>query len=127
MNEPVWLILETVYAIHTAQIAEHGGADGVRDEGLLLSALARPQNVFAYNDEADHASLAASYAFGIAKNHPFLDGNKRTALVVMRTFLALNDLNFVTTPEAKFTTILGLAEGSLTEEDLAAWIRTCIS
>ena len=127
MNGPVWLILDTVYVIHTAQIAEHGGADGLRDEGLLLSALARPQNVFTYNDESDHASLAASYAFGIAKNHPFLDGNKRTALVVMRTFLALNDLNFVATPEAKFTTILQLAEGSLTEDDLAAWIRTCIS
>ncbi|HQU92963.1 MAG TPA: type II toxin-antitoxin system death-on-curing family toxin [Pyrinomonadaceae bacterium] len=127
MNEPVWIILESVYSIHTAQIAEHGGSDGIRDEGLLLSALARPQNVFAYNDDADHASLAAAYAFGIAKNHPFIDGNKRTALVVMRTFLALNDLNFNATPEAKFTTILRLAEGGLTEEGLAEWIRSCVS
>jgi death on curing protein len=127
MNEPVWLVLESVYAIHKAQIAEHGGSDGVRDEGLLLSALARPLNVFAYNDEADHASLAAAYAFGIAKNHPFIDGNKRTALVVMRTFLALNDIDFVASPEAKFTTILRLAESSLDEEDLASWVRSCIS
>jgi len=125
--EPVWLILESVYAIHKAQVAEHGGADGVRDEGLLLSALARPQNLFAYVDDADYASLAASYAFGIAKNHPFIDGNKRTALVVMRTFLALNDCNFVATPEEKYTMILRLAEGDLEEEELSAWIRRCLS
>lgn len=126
MSEPVWLIVGAVYAIHNAQIAEHGGSDGVRDEGLLLSALARPQNVFAYSENVDHAALAAAYAFGIAKNHPFIDGNKRTALVVMRTFLALNDIGFAASPEEKFTTILRLAAGTLDEDELAAWIRKCI-
>ncbi len=127
MNEPVWIILEAVYAIHKAQIAEHGGSDGVRDNGLLLSALARPINLFAYGDNVDMAALAASYAFGIAKNHPFIDGNKRTALVAMRTFLAMNGCNFVASPEEKYTTILRLAEGDLDEDELANWIRRCIS
>jgi death on curing protein len=85
-----WITFEAVLAIHNRQIAEHGGSDGLRDSGLLLSALARPQNLQAYTDDADMEALAASYAFGIAKNHPFVDGNKRTALVVMRTFLVLS-------------------------------------
>ena len=120
----VWLLPEIVPAIHNRQISEHGGSDGIRDEGLLASALARPQNLNAYGDDVDFAALAASYAFGIAKNHPFIDGNKRTALVVMRTFLALNDVEFVATQEEKYLKILGLAEGSVDEEDLAEWIRS---
>lgn len=126
MNEPVWLILEAVYAIHKAQIAEHGGSDGARDDGLLLSALARPVNLFAYGENVDYAALAASSAFGIAKNHPFIDGNKRTALVAMRTFLAMNDCNFVASSDEKYTMILRLAEGDLDEAELGEWIRKCL-
>lgn len=126
MNEPRWLRVETVQAIHKLQIAEHGGTDGIRDEGLLLSALSRPKNLFAYGEDVDLAALAASYAFGIAKNHPFIDGNKRTALVAMRTFIALNGVEFNAPQIEKYTTILQLAEGNLNEEQLAEWVRRCI-
>ena len=124
MSEIKWLLEETVYAIHKRQIAEHGGSDGVRDEGLLLSALARPQNLLAYSEETpDISALAASLAYGIAKNHPFIDGNKRTALVVARTFLLLNGFSLEATQEEKYLTFLKLAEGNLSEEELAEWIR----
>ena len=124
MSEIKWLLEETVYAIHKRQIAEHGGSDGVRDEGLLLSALARPQNLLAYGEETpDISALAASLAYGIAKNHPFIDGNKRTALVVARTFLLLNGFSLEATQEEKYLTFLKLAEGNLSEEELAEWIR----
>ena len=124
MSEIKWLLEETVYAIHKRQIAEHGGGDGIRDEGLLLSALARPQNLYAYSEIApDISALAASLAFGIAKNHPFIDGNKRTALVVSRTFLLLNGFNIEATQEEKYLTFLKLAEGNLSEEELAEWFR----
>jgi death on curing protein len=128
MNEIKWLLEETVHAIHKRQIAEHGGGDGLRDEGLLLSALARPQNLLAYSAETPNiAALAASYGFGIAKNHPFIDGNKRTALVVARTFLLLNGFGLNASQEEKYLTFLKLAEGNLSEEELAAWIRSKIS
>lgn len=123
MTTIIWVAEETVRAIHSRQIAEHGGSDGIRDEGLLLSALARPQNLHAYGERVDLPSLAASYAFGIAKNHPFIDGNKRTSLVVMRVFLALNDIEFRATQEEKYLTFLKLAEGSIDEDELAEWIR----
>lgn len=123
----VWILKDAVLAIHGRQIAEHGGSSGLRDEGLLLSALARPENLLAYGENVDIAALAASYAYGIAKNHPFIDGNKRTALVVMRTFLASNRIDFVASREEKYQTFLKLAEGSLTEEELASWIRSNIS
>lgn len=123
----VWIHEETVTAVHSRQIAEHGGSDGIRDIGLLQSALARPQNLLAYGEGVDIASLAAAYAFGIAKNHPFIDGNKRTALVVMRTFLAANDADFKASQEDKYITILKLAEGSLEEDELANWVRKCIA
>ncbi len=124
MSEIKWLLEETVFAIHKRQIAEHGGSDGLRDEGLLLSALARPQNLLAYSEKTpDISALAATYAFGIAKNHPFIDGNKRTALVVMRTFLLLNGFGLNATQEEKYLTFLKLAEGNLSEEELAIWIR----
>jgi death-on-curing protein len=123
MKEIVWVLKETVVAVHSRQIAEHGGSNGVRDKGLLLSALARPQNLLSYGTDIDIPTLAAAYAFGIAKNHPFFDGNKRTALVVMRTFLALNDFELRATQEEKYVAILRLAEGNLGEEELAAWIR----
>ena len=118
-----WVRLDTVLALHKRQIAEHGGGEGVRDLGLLESALARPQNLHAYEPETDLASLAAAYAFGIAKNHAFVDGNKRTALVEMRTFLILNGSDINASQEDKYLTILNLADGSLAEADLVQWIR----
>ena len=119
-----WIELESALAIHKRQIAEHGGSDGVRDEGLLSSALARAQNVLAHSDDADISSLAGAYAFGIAKNHPFIDGNKRTALVVMRTFLGANGHDVKASPQEKYITFLGLADGSLDEDGLVQWIRS---
>jgi death-on-curing protein len=123
MKKYEWVSPDTVFALHERQIAEHGGSSGMRDEGLLRSALARPENLYAYGENVDIAVLAASYAFGIAKNHPFVDGNKRTAHVVMRTFLLLNGANLVATQADKYIAILRLAEGSVTEEELAEWIR----
>lgn len=118
-----WLKIDRVTAIHQLQIAEHGGGAGVRDIGLLESALARPENIAAYEPDADIARLAAAYTFGIVKNHPFVDGNKRTGYVVMETFLVRNGYALNATPQDKYTTFLALAEGSLSEDDLAAWLR----
>jgi death-on-curing protein len=124
MPKIVWLLEETLTAIHHRQIAEHGGSEGLREEGLLLSALARPQNLFTYGEPApDLASLAAAYAYGIARNHPFVDGNKRTALVAARTFLILNGVDLEATQDDKVLTFLNLAEGAISEEELADWIR----
>ena len=124
MDGPLRLKPEVVLSIHRRQVAEHGGDDGIRDENLLLSALARPENLVAYSDIVpDIARLAASYAFGIARNHPFLDGNKRTAYVACRTFLCRNGHDFEASPEEKYLTFLSLAEGRLTEEELGDWIR----
>jgi len=127
MAEIVWLLEEAVRAIHSRQISEHGGRPGIRDEGLLLSALARPQNLAAYGDPPpDLAALAASYAYGIARNHPFIDGNKRVALVAARTFLLINGGDLVASQEQKYVTFLRLAEGGLSEDELAGWIRRCL-
>ena len=124
MAQIVWLLEETVIAIHQRQISEHGGSEGLRDEGLLASALARPQNVLAYaQPPPDLAVLAVAYAYGIARNHPFVDGNKRTALVAARTFLLLNGVNLEANQDEKYLTFLQLAQGTLTEEQLADWIR----
>jgi death-on-curing protein len=125
MNEPQWILDEVVLAIHQRQLAEHGGLAGVRDAGLLASALARPKNLFAYSDpKPDLAALSASLACGIAKNHPFLDGNKRTAYVLCRTFLQLNGKDIEATDVEKYLTFLGLADGSVSEERLVDWIRS---
>lgn len=113
-------------AVHARQLAEHGGMDGVRDETLLDSALARPQQLFAYGDGdplPDLAALAASLAYGLARNHPFADGNKRTAMVLCRTFLALNAAGLVASSKEKYLTFLSLAEGNLSEAELAEWLR----
>jgi death-on-curing protein len=127
MAEIVWLLEETVRAVHSRQLSEHGGKPGIRDEGLLLSALARPQNLIAYGDPPpDLAALAASYAFGIARNHPFIDGNKRVALVVARTFLLINGADLEAAQEEKYVTFLHLAEGAISEDELAEWIRARI-
>ncbi|MBN8211635.1 MAG: type II toxin-antitoxin system death-on-curing family toxin [Xanthomonadales bacterium] len=120
----VWIEKTLTLAIHERQLAEHGGGTGVRDEALLDSALARPQQLFAYGDPPpDLAALAASLAYGLARNHPFVDGNKRTAHVCYRVFLALNDARFVASDEEKYITMLKLAEGGLTEDELTAWLR----
>jgi death-on-curing protein len=123
MNEPIWLQENVVLAIHQRQLAEHGGMAGVRDLGLLASALARPRHLLAYG-QPDLAALAASYAYGIVKNHPFVDGNKRTGYVVCRTFLMLNGRDIDASAIEKFQSFVGLADGSLSEEQFADWIRT---
>lgn len=121
MTEPVWIDLEVVLAIHDEQLAEHGGQAGVRDRGLLESALNRPQNQFAYG-ESTRTRLAASYAFGISRNHPFLDGNKRTSLVVAELFLELNGYQLTASDAQCVATFLQLAAGELTGDQLADWI-----
>jgi len=119
--EPAWVEIDVVLAIHDEQLAEHGGQPGVRDPGLLESALGRPRNQFAYG-EPSITRLAASYAFGISRNHPFLDGNKRTSLVVAELFLELNGYELIASDVQCVTTFLQLAAGELTEDQLAEWI-----
>ena len=128
MIEPQWVRLDVVLAIHAAQLAEHGGLDGLRDRNGLESALASPQNLFAYgNSKPDIAALAAQYAFAIVRNQLFLDGNKRTALVVCRTFLLLNGQNLIASNEEKYHAIMQLAEGQLTVDQMADWVRSHIA
>jgi len=123
-SEPVWIRPDVARAIHRRQIAEHGGAEGVRDEGLLVSALERPRSLHAYGEPApDLAALAAAYGYGIARNHPFVDGNKRMALVLMRLFLALNGAVFVASPASKYAMMISLAAGEVSDADLARWVR----
>ena len=117
-----WLPKGAVLAMHARQLAEHGGGTGIRDEGLLESALQRPQNKFEY-ENPDVADLAAAYAYGIAKNHPFVDGNKRTALVAARTFLLLNGYQITASKEDRANTFIALAAGELSETELAEWFR----
>jgi death-on-curing protein len=120
----LWIDRTLALAIHERQMAEHGGGNGVRDEALLESALAKPQQLFAYGDPPpDLAALAASLAFGLARNHPFVDGNKRTAHVAYRVFLALNDAELDASSEEKYLHMLSLAEGSLSEAEFADWLR----
>jgi death-on-curing protein len=124
VSEYNWLLTEVVLAIHRRQIAEHGGDYGVRDAGLLESALARPKNLRAYGEPApDVAGLDAAYAFGLSKNHPFIDGNKRVSYVAARTFLLLNGWDISADSEEKYLKMLALAEGNLSEEELADWFR----
>ncbi len=124
MAEPIWIRIEVVRAIHLRQLAEHGGETGIRDEGLLESALARPKNHWVYSKpKPDLAQLAADYAYGLCNNHPLVDGNKRTAYVVCRTFLRLNSHDIEAPPEEKYRIFMKLADGSLSEVELAEWIR----
>lgn len=118
----IWVVTEVAKAAHTEQLAEHGGADGVRDAGLLESAMARPLQLENYG-EPDLAALAAAYGFGIARNHPFADGNKRTAAVVMGTFLALNGYRITASDAELVVAVLALAAGELSEDELAQWLR----
>ena len=119
----VWLAQAVVLAVHDEQLAEHGGLSGVRDEGLLISALARPEHLAAYS-EPDLAELAASYGYGIARNHPFIDGNKRTAFVATLLFLHFNEFALNATDSDKVLTMLKVAAGEITEVDFASWLRT---
>jgi death on curing protein len=121
VNEPEWLEIGIVLDFHAEQLALFGGGEGVRDLGLFESALARPINKFAYG-ESDLAKLAAAYGFGIARNHPFVDGNKRTALASMIVFVGLNRFDLDAPREQATAIILGLAAGEISEEALARWI-----
>ncbi|MGB3544545.1 type II toxin-antitoxin system death-on-curing family toxin [Rubrivirga sp.] len=123
MDEPLWIARDLADAIHSEQLRAHGGARGVRDENLLESALARPRQRWAYEEDVDLESLAAAYAFGVAKNPPFIDGNKRTAFVVMGVFLFMNGVRLSATEPEATVTVLAVAAGDLDEVGLAAWCR----
>jgi len=129
VNTPIWIATESVRLAHDEQIADHGGSAGIRDLGLLESALHKPQNLFAYMDPSPSIyRLAASYAFGLARNHPFIDGNKRTALVVSVGFLLINGFELIAPKEERYLQFLGLAEGTEDEESMTAWFeRNCRS
>ena len=122
MKEPVWVLREVVLLLHDQSLAQFGGTSGVRDEGLLDSALGRPLNLFAYG-KPTLFDLAASYAFGLAKNHPFLDGNKRTGFVVAVTFLELNGLHFAATEPDAAVRMLALAAGDMSEAAFSQWLK----
>jgi len=124
MEEPLWMELADAIIAHDLELAAHGGSAGIRDAGLLDSALARPRNLWAYAESAPSlAVLAAAYAFGISSNHPFVDGNKRTALLVSFAFLDVNASEVIASQEDAFLIILGLAAGEITEEQLAQWFE----
>jgi death-on-curing protein len=122
MKEPVWLDVAEVIDMHAEQLSLFGGADGIRDHAMLDSALSRPKNQWHYG-EAVLAALAAAYAFGLARNHPFVDGNKRAAFHALMVFLRMNDVAFAPDPAHAATIILALAAGEVSEESLARWIR----
>jgi death on curing protein len=121
--EPRWLTKAVVLAIHSDQVREHGGSLGVRDMGLLESALARPLNVFGYRPDSDLFALAASYGFGVAQNHPFIDGNRRVAFQTMYVFLGLNGVRIAGEEAEVVEVILRLAAGTMGEDQLASWLR----
>ncbi|TRZ90657.1 MAG: type II toxin-antitoxin system death-on-curing family toxin [Rhodocyclaceae bacterium] len=123
MSDWVWILRRVIIAAHGEQLAEHGGAGGIRDAGLLESALARAQNLAAYGDP-DVAALAAAYGFGIVRNHPFVDGNKRAALIATELFLVLNGYELVAGDANCVLTVLALAAGELDEAEFAGWLRT---
>jgi len=123
VKEPRWVSMTLILAVHADQIKEHGGSPGVRDKGLLDSALSRPRNRFGYDSESDLCDLAASYGFGIARNHPFIDGNKRVAFQAMYLFLGLNGLRIDAPEEEAVAVMLALASSELEEPELAAWLR----
>lgn len=122
MKEPRWLTEAQVLAIHERLLAEHGGLAGVRDEGLLKSALERPRNLFAYENPS-HFDMAAAYAHGIAKNHPFLDGNKRTALMAAYTFLGRNGWQLAASEEKSVVATQELASGEMTQQAYSVWLK----
>lgn len=123
MNEPRWLSKTVILAIHADQIREHGGSLGIREMGLLESALDRPRNRMNYGSDSDLEILAAAYGFGVARNHPFVDGNKRVAFQAMYVFLGINGLEITADEEEVVRMALALAAGDLTEAELAGWLR----
>jgi len=122
VNEPIWSDVEILIDLHAEQLALFGGPDGIRDRGMLESALGRPIDKYTYG-ETDLPALAAAYAFGIARNHPFVDGNERAAFGALIVFLGLNDIDFLVPPESATAMILSLAAGEVNEEGLTRWIR----
>jgi death-on-curing protein len=125
MSEPSWVLTETVKAIHQRQLAEHGGGTGIRDEGLFESALASPKNAYYFSTgRASIQSLAASYAYAIAKNHPFVDGNKRVAFVVCMLFMRLNRYKVVASQETLYAIFWELAAENISQEELTQWLNS---
>jgi len=122
MSEPDWLTVEMIVAIHDEQLAIHSGLAGIRDAALLESALDRPRNKRAY-ESAELSELAAAYGYGLAKNHPFVDGNKRTSLLAIYTFLGVNGVDFIVAEADAAAMIFALAAGEVSEDSLARWIR----
>lgn len=123
MKEPQWLAKTVVLMLHARALVRYGGRDGIRDEGALESDLARPKNLFAYQDVRDIAHLGAAYVFGIARNHPFVDGNKRAAFATLGAFLAKNNQRLVAGEADATRKILDVAAGILAEEKFAGWVR----
>jgi len=123
LSAPTWLSIELIEAVHERQWTEHGGGGGVRDREMLESALARPQQLHAYGDDADIIALAASYAFGLSRNHPFVDGNKRTAAVACELFLELNGHKLVAKDHDLYPVFMALAASEMDEEGLTEWLR----
>jgi death-on-curing protein len=126
-REPIWIDKRALLLLHEESLAMFGGARGMRDEGLLDSALARPQNQFLYEKTSDLADLAAAYGYGIAKNHAFVDGNKRAAFMALGLFLAINGKRLRVDPVDAIQTILGLAAGKVEEGELDSWIRASVT
>lgn len=122
MSKPRWVLKEVVIAAHEEMLFQHGGIDGIRDEGILESALGRPQNLYAYGNP-DLFDLAAAYAFGIAKNHPFLDGNKRTAFITAYIFLGLNGFELSASEATATIHVLALAAGEVPEKEFSRWLE----
>lgn len=123
MKTPRWVSLRSLLLLHAESLAEHGGMIGLRDRGLLESALSRPRNVFAYSKECDFADLASAYAYGLCRNHPFRDGNKRAALLAAGLFLGLNGRRLLADPLEVIEVFFALAAGNLSEKELAEWFR----
>ena len=121
--EPFWIGEALAAQIHNEQLQAHGGGTGVRDFGLLQSALARAQHIYTYNNRADLCELAAAYGHGVAANHPFVDGNKRTAYVCMRTFLIANGVDITASDVEKYAAMISVASGEMDEANLADWLR----
>jgi death-on-curing protein len=122
MKKPVWVLRETAFRLHEQAVAEFGGESGVRDEGLLDSALSKPENLFAYGKPTVF-DLAASYAFGLVRNHPFIDGNKRVGFIVAVVFLELNGFRFHATEADAAVRTLALAAGEMSEVEFAVWLK----
>jgi death-on-curing protein len=123
VREPHWVDERALLLLHAESLAEHGGLEGVRDIGLLRSALARPQNLLAYGETTDLARLAAAYGVGIARNHPFVDGNKRAAFIATGLFLALNGLSLTASPAEATVVMMAVAAGDMVEDEFAHWLR----